>query len=272
MILLKKNNLPIGVFDSGLGGLTVVCELSRILPNESIIYFGDTGRVPYGVRSKETIIRYSSQDISFLKSLNVKTIVAACGTVSSVAAQTLDDLDVLTGVVRPTALAASRLTKNGKIGVIGTKATIKSRAYSRQLKIIDEKLSIFEKSCPLFVPLVENGVTSPEDPVVLEIVRRYLIDFKKHGIDTLILGCTHYPILKDAISKIMGKNINLIDSGRETALFVANTLEKSSLLANDSSKAKYSFFVSDEIESFKFEADKFLKWNVPYSLEKVNVQ
>jgi glutamate racemase len=269
---LKENNLPIGVFDSGLGGLTVVCELSKILPNEDIIYFGDTGRVPYGSRSKKIINKYSNQDISFLKSVGVKAVVAACGTVSSVAINSLREPKVLTGVVEPAVITASKLTKNFKIGVIGTSATIGSKTYSKYLKNANSNFVIFEKSCPLFVPLVENGLTSSKDPIVLEITRRYLIDFKNQGIDTLILGCTHYPILKNAISKIVGKDINLVDSGRETAIFVAKYLKNSKMLSNNNNGGKYSFFVSDEIESFKVEADKFLKWNAPYSLEKIDIE
>ncbi|MDR1467271.1 MAG: glutamate racemase [Oscillospiraceae bacterium] len=269
---MKENNLPIGVFDSGLGGLTVVCELSKILPNEDIIYFGDTGRVPYGSRSKKIINKYSNQDISFLKSVGVKAVVAACGTVSSVAINSLREPKVLTGVVEPAVITASKLTKNFKIGVIGTSATIGSKTYSKYLKNANSNFVIFEKSCPLFVPLVENGLTSSKDPIVLEITRRYLIDFKNQGIDTLILGCTHYPILKNAISKIVGKDINLVDSGRETAIFVAKYLKNSKMLSNNNNGGKYSFFVSDEIESFKVEADKFLKWNAPYSLEKIDIE
>ena len=186
----------IGVFDSGLGGLSAVKEFLRVLPQEKIIYFGDTGRVPYGTRSRDTIKKYAVQDTNFLLKNNVKMIVAACGTVSSVAGDLLrETLPVpYTGVVNPTAYTAVRVTRNGKIGVIGTAATVNSHSYKLRLQKLEPKLSVYEQACPLFVPLVENGVIDRCDIITMAVVARYLSPLKEKGIDTLILGCTHFPL------------------------------------------------------------------------------
>lgn len=217
---------PIGVFDSGLGGLTAVKELLHVLPHEDIVYFGDTGRVPYGNRSRETIIKYAEQDAGFLLSKGVKLLIAACGTVSSVASELGGRFRVpFTGVVAPTAAAAAAATKNGNIGVIGTTATIRSGSYKRALQKLSANIRVFQQDCPLFVPLVENNFLSPEDPVVTTIAARYLSWLKENGVDTIILGCTHYPMLKAAISKVMDNRVTLVDSGRETALYAARLLQ-----------------------------------------------
>ncbi|MDR3178556.1 MAG: glutamate racemase [Oscillospiraceae bacterium] len=267
----KNSNLPIGVFDSGLGGLTVVSKLTEVLPNEDIIYFGDTGRVPYGTRSKEIIIKYAKQDIAFLKSLGVKIIVVACGSVSSVALDYISLSDMLLAeVVKPTTLAAANATKNFKIGIIGTSATINSGSYSNELKKINKNFNVFEKACPLFVPLVENGITSKNDSVVLEIANRYLSFLKEVDVDTLILGCTHYQILEDVISFVLGKNVNLINSGKETAISTFKLLKESNMLNKSKNKGKYLFYVSDEVNSFKIEAEKFLGWKSGYSIKKTD--
>ena len=206
----------IGVFDSGLGGLTAVKEFLRVLPNEKIIYFGDTGRVPYGTRSRDAIRRYAFQDASFLLSHNVKMVVAACGTVSSVAGGELrEKLPVpYTGVVNPTAFTAVRVTKNRRVGIIGTAATVASHSYKLRLQKLDPGIEVFEQACPLFVPLVENGVIDRNDVVTQAVAARYLQPLKEQGVDTLILGCTHFPILRGAISDYMGEGVTLIDSGR----------------------------------------------------------
>ena len=182
----------IGVFDSGLGGLSAVKEFLHVLPNEKIIYFGDTGRVPYGNRSRETISKYALQDANFLLKHNVKTVVAACGTVSSVAGDMLEEkLSVpYTGVVNPTAFIADQKTKNGKIGIIGTAATISSHSYKLRLEKLNPKYKVYEQACPLFVPLVENGFICRDDQIVRLVIRRYLSELKETGVDTLILGCT----------------------------------------------------------------------------------
>ena len=192
---------PIGVFDSGMGGLTVVKEIRRLMPNESIIYFGDTGRVPYGNRGTDTIIKYVKQDINFLKSNDIKAIVVACGTASAVALPAINDSDVpIIGVVEPTAQYALDTTKNGKIGIIGTTATINSGMYQSLLSA-KNGITVYEKACPLFVPLAENGYSNSE--VARIVAKDYLWDLKEKGVYTLILGCTHYPLLKNAIKYIM---------------------------------------------------------------------
>ncbi len=266
------NKHPIGVFDSGLGGLSAVKELLRILPHEDIVYFGDTGRVPYGTRSRETIIKYAKQDTSFLLSRGVKMVIAACGTVSSVATELNYQLPLpFTGVVKPTCAAASCVTKNGKIGVIGTTATIKSGSYKRELTALDRELQVFEQDCPLFVPLVENGYISPDDPVVCLVIERYLSVLVNADIDTLILGCTHYPIISEAISKVIGKQITIIDSGRETALYAAKCLEQNGLLNDSQNKGNCSFYVSDSIDGFSQTAALFLGQNIDRKVSRVSI-
>lgn len=263
----------IGVFDSGLGGLTAVKELHQILPNENIVYFGDTGRVPYGNRSSETIMRYAIQDASFLLSKNVKMVIAACGTVSSVAKDLGEKLNVpFTGVVLPTANAAVKATKNGKIGVIGTTATIGSNSYKSAIEKTNPEIKVFQQDCPLFVPLVENGFLSKDDIVVYTIVERYLKTLKDNKIDTLILGCTHYPILKEVISSVMGKNVTLIDSGKETALYSAALLNEHSLLNHENQKGKCEFFVSDRVEGFSSIANLFLGSNIDRDVQRINIE
>lgn len=190
------DNRPIGVFDSGLGGLTAMRELIRTLPNESILYFGDTGRVPYGSRGREIIRKYAKQDMNFLIRHDVKAVLAACGTVSSVARDIGDALPVpYFDVLRPTARAAVEQTKNGKIGIIGTAATIASGSYRKEIERLAPKTEVFEQACPLFVPLVENAFVSPDDPIPRLTAERYLTPIREAGVDTLILGCTHYPII-----------------------------------------------------------------------------
>lgn len=266
------SELPIGVFDSGLGGLTSVKELIKVLPQENIIYFGDTARVPYGSRSKETIIKYAEEDAGFLLSKNVKMIIAACGTVSSTAVHLKDTLPVLfTGVVYPTAMAAAAATKNGKIGVIGTSATIKSSSYKKEILKKDKNIQVFQQECPLFVSLVENGFISEDDEIVQAVVKRYLADLKANDIDTLILGCTHFPIIAKAISNYLGKNVQLIDSGRETALYAAHLLDQDHLLNNSGTLGSHEYYVSDTVESFQHTAEIFLGQNVTHSVSRIDL-
>ncbi len=267
------NNKSIGVFDSGLGGLTAVKELLKVLPNENIIYFGDTGRVPYGSKSRQTILKYALQDIEFLKSLDVKMILAACGTVSSVIGESNINIDVpFTGVVAPTAAAAANATRNGKIGIIGTTATIKSGSYKHELLKINPKLKIFEQDCPLFVPLVENGFIQKDNKVTLIIAEKYLSELRSKKIDTLILGCTHYPIISDIISSVIGKDVKLIDSGREVAVFAANALSFSENLSNRKEEGKCTFYVSDTVDSFSKTATLFLQKNINQNVKMVDVE
>ena len=263
----------IGIFDSGLGGLTAVKELINILPNENIIYFGDTARVPYGTRSKKTIIRYAEQDADFLLSRGVKMIIAACGTVSSVAVNLKDELPVpFTGVVAPTAFAAANATKNGRIGVIGTSATVNSGSYRNELLRINKSLEVFQQDCPLFVSLVENSFISPDDDIVKLVVERYLDGLRREGIDTLILGCTHFPIISDAISNYLGGEVKLIDSGRETALYAAKLLEKNKLLNRSTERGSCRYYVSDTVEDFRKTAEIFLGKSVGREGSHINLE
>ncbi len=249
----------IGIFDSGLGGLTAVKELVKVLPNENIVYFGDTARVPYGNRSRKTIVKYAEQDASFLLSKGVKMIIAACGTVSSVATGLRDTLPVpFTGVVDPTAAAAVRATRNGRIGVIGTSATVNSQSYKNAILSKNKNIKIYQKDCPLFVSLVENSFISEDDPIVQLVVERYLEKLKEQNIDTLILGCTHFPIIANAIHNYLGKNVTLIDSGRETALYAADILKQKNLLNKDKAPGECIYYVSDTVDDFKRTAQIFL--------------
>ena len=243
---------PIGVFDSGLGGLTAVRELRRLLPHEDIVYFGDTGRVPYGTRGVDTIIRYAKQDIAFLLEQKVKFVMAACGTVSStLPADFSGALPVgFTGVVQCTAQAAAAATKTGRIGIIGTPATIASRSYEAALHQLRSDVQITAQSCPLFVPLVENGYFNADNEVTRLVAQDYLKPLQSAGVDTLILGCTHYPLIAPILAKVMGPDVALVDSGRETALRTAALLREADLLRNNEHTGTAHYFVSDSTESF----------------------
>lgn len=247
----------IGVFDSGVGGLTVVRELIRQLPCEDIIYFGDTARVPYGIKSKETVIRFSIEDTLFLLKQNVKLICVACNTVSSVALPVIKrHFKVpIVGVISPGVREAVYATQNKRIGVIGTRGTINSRTYENEIKQLDKKISVVAVSCPLFVPFVEEGWLKGE--VVLDVARKYLKPLKDASVDTVILGCTHYPLLKAVIKKVMGKNIILIDSAKQVAIEVKKILAAENLL-NNSRRGKHKFYVSDNPEWFSGLAKRFL--------------
>ena len=236
------DNRPIGVFDSGVGGLTTVRRMHEIMPNENIIFFGDTGRVPYGTRSAETITRYTRQDVSFLRTFDIKAIVVACNTVSAVALETVAaEIDVpMIGVVWPACRKALAVTKTGRIGVIGTPATVRSGVYERFLHRARPALEVFTQACPLFVPLVENGRVQRGDIVIETVVAEYLAALRAQDIDTLILGCTHYPLLREVISAYMGSHVHLIDSGAEAADHARQML----IPAEGRGKTKY--FVSDD--------------------------
>lgn len=249
------DNRPIGVFDSGLGGLTAVRRLHEAMPSESIIYFGDTGRVPYGTRSPETIIRYARQDVAFLRSFDLKAVVVACGTVSTVALDTLaaeSDIPVI-GVVWPACAQALRETRSGRVGVIGTAGSIRSGAYERMLLTARPELCVFTRACPLFVPLVENGRVQRGDVVIETVVREYLSDLKSEGIDTLILGCTHYPLLRGVISAYMGPSVALVDAGAAAADTVRTMLTPAGR-----GRGTTRYFVSDDPASFRQLAAFFL--------------
>ncbi len=265
---------PIGVFDSGVGGLTVVREIMRALPQESIVYFGDTARVPYGSKSKETVTRYSRQIIRFLNTQNVKAIVVACNTASAMA---LDEIEKeitipIIGVVKPGAKIASETTQNGKIGVIGTQAMIRSNIYPSYLEQIDPKVQVIGKPCPLFVPLVEEGLL--QDPVTDEIAMRYLSVLIDCNIDTLILGCTHYPLIKSTIARIMGENVKLVNPAYETARELKRLLEIENLLSDSRpglGNNQYQFFVSDDAEKFRNFANSILKYGI-LSAKTINIE
>ena len=254
------NNAAIGVFDSGMGGLTCVKELNRLMPNENIIYFGDTARIPYGTRSKDTILKYAEQDIAFMKKHNVKMIIAACGTVSSIVGinkHSAGDIP-FTGVLMPTVQAACSKTRNKKIGVIGTTATIKSGSYGKAIRTIRSDITVIGNSCPMFVPLVEHGFADRDNPVAKLVAQQYLEPLKKEGVDTLILGCTHYPILRDVIADYMGSNVTLISSGSEAAKYACAFLTGKDMLAERSENGVNTFYSSDSAEMFEENAHSFL--------------
>ncbi len=266
------DNRPIGVFDSGLGGLTAVKELEKALPEESIIYFGDTGRVPYGSRSREIIRSYARQDMAFLIKQDVKAVLTACGTVSSTSADIGAALPVpYFDVVAPTARAAARATGNGRVGVIGTNASIHSDAYRQALLRENYRLEIFSQPCPLFVPLVENAFITPQDEVTRLVAERYLGPVREAGVDTLILGCTHYPIIAPTIASVMGRGVTLIDSGREAALALAAALKERDLLCGGSPR-RARYFVTDDPEGFINVAELFLGHRVDGETERINIE
>lgn len=266
------NNAAIGVFDSGLGGLTAVKKLNALLPNEDIIYFGDTARIPYGTRSRDTILKYASQDIDFLKSYNVKLIIAACGTVSSVMGNTFSTLDMpFTGVLLPAVQAACGVTRTGRIGVIGTTATIKSGAYGRAIRTIRPDAFVVGNACPLFVPLVENGFCDRNNSVAIAVARQYLAPIIAEDIDTLILGCTHYPLLADIISDILGNSIRLISAGEEAATQCSAILSERELLSESTEKGNIRYFVSDSVDLFTENAKIYLGQNAKGDVAKVDI-
>lgn len=265
-------NSPIGIFDSGVGGLTVARELFSLLPSEDIIYFGDVGRTPYGGRSEDIIKQFTHQDISFLIEKKVKLIIAACNTSSAVAIEEVrDSYDIeIIGVIKPGATVAAGKTKNGKIGVIGTRATINSDAYAKTIKQIDSKLNVISHPCPLFVPLVEEDYLKTEATKI--IAREYLQVLKDAGVDTLVLGCTHYPLMKDIISEIMGDTVMLIDSGEETAKAAQQYLYSITAVKEfeEKSKGERKFFVSDVPDQFSKIARRFLGHDID-SIEQVDI-
>lgn len=270
MNFMNRSN-PIGFFDSGIGGLTVVKEALSLLPNENIVYFGDTARVPYGSKSNSTVIEYTLQAARFLMNKNIKMLVVACNTASSVALDELrKKIDVpVIGVIEPGAKMAIDESKTGRIGVIGTRATINNKAYSSQLKKLKRNVKVFEKACPLFVPLAEEGWL--DHKATYMIAKEYLEEFKEHDIDTLILGCTHYPILQNAIRKVVGSKIKLINSGTPTAYIIKNYLEGRGIRSQSVQIGQYEFYVSDVPTKFKTIAERFLGRKVD-NLTKVDLE
>ena len=267
-------NRPVGVFDSGVGGLTVAREIMRQLPNERIVYFGDTARVPYGTKSLETIIKFSRQIVRFLKTQQVKAIVVACNSASAYALEVLEqeaDIPII-GVIRSGARAAIDATKNGKIGVIATEATIGSGIYNRYIKENDANAAVLGKACPLFVPLVEEGLW--EDPVTDEIAKRYLTELIDVGIDTLILGCTHYPMIRSTIGRIMGPDVMLVNPAYETAHELKRLLQDTGLESGHRpglGTELYRFFVSDAADKFQKFANSILTYGI-LSAKVINIE
>lgn len=261
------NRLPIGVFDSGLGGLTVAREIMRNLPMEKIVYFGDTARVPYGSKSAQTIRRYSRQIVRFLKTQQIKAIVVACNTATALAMKDIreeaDGIPVI-GVIEPGARVACEATQNGKVGVIATRATIESHVYNNAIHAIRPDISVIGKACPLFVPLVEEGWI--HDKITDEIILRYLDDVLEHQIDTLILGCTHYPLLRTEIRRLIGDGVRLVNPAYETASSLKAMLAEQGLTnscpADAGEPYPYRFFVSDEAERFAGFANSVLPVDV----------
>lgn len=268
------DNRPIGVFDSGLGGLTAVKELTARMPEEDIIYFGDTGRVPYGTRSREIIIKYTRQDIAFLMTFDIKCIVIACGTVSTTALDAVaGDYDIpIIGVVESAASAAAGATKNGRIGIIGTEASIASRSYEKTTALYKPGAVCAAAACPLLVPLVENGRFRKGDAVAEAVVAEYLAPIKAEGVDTLIMGCTHYPLLRGIIADYMGGAVTLIDPGAKTAEFTADMLLKTGGRAENGRTGTQSFFVSDSVESFSKLGGIFLERAIEGSVQKTDIE
>lgn len=267
---VPDNNRPIGVFDSGIGGLTVLKEIMNILPQENTIYLGDTARVPYGIRSPETVIKYSFENTKFLFTRDIKLLVIACNTASSISLDAIKDnipIPVI-GVIEPGAKAAVRATRKKRVGIIGTDATITSNAYTNVIKALDERIKVFGLPCPLFVPLVEEGWT--DGNIATLVARRYLKDIKKRDIDILVLGCTHYPLLRTVISNVMGRNVRLIDSAVETSREIKKTLEAMTIMRKKKERPVRKFYVTDSPEKFLNIGERFLGKQIEH-IEKIAV-
>lgn len=268
-----KKTAPIGVFDSGVGGLTVAREIMRNLPNEDIVYFGDTARVPYGSKSKDNIIRYSRQIIHFLQTKGVKAIVIACNTASALALESVKgEFDIpIIGVIEPGARAALSVTQTKKIGVIGTEATVRSAMYEKIIGAADAEVTVVAKACPLFVPLVEEGFK--KHPVTEEIIDYYLNSYKESGIDALILGCTHYPLLRSKIREYVGEEIVLINPAYETAMDLKRLLQSYDMENPDveGDHGSYSFYVSDAADKFKQFANSILPYDIE-TTKQINIE
>lgn len=269
--LPQTDSRPIGVFDSGIGGLTVVKQLMSLLPGESIVYFGDTARIPYGSKSVEVVKRFALEDSFFLLEKNVKMIVVACNTASAIAVGFLKEVlpAPVTGVIRPGARAAARRSRRGKVGVIGTTATVRSGAYYRELLEINSRFQVISQACPLLVPLVEEGWI--EDDATYLIARRYLQPLIDNHVDALILGCTHYPLLKNVIQRILGEEVALIDSGVETAARVQEILAENHLIAPPDTPVEHQFYLSDLPYKFQEIGERFLERSLPH-VETVNFE
>lgn len=266
-----SSKAPIGVFDSGVGGLTVVKEIMNQIPGETIVYFGDTARLPYGSKSKETVITYTRQIIRFLTGKGVKAIVIACNTASAFALETVKaEIDIpVIGVVKPGAKVAAETTKNGRIGIIGTEGTVHSGIYNEFLSQTNPNVKVFGKACPLFVPLVEEGLL--DDPVTDEMAKRYIGELLQEDIDTLVLGCTHYPLLRKTIRKIVGDRVALVNPAYETAKTLKEVLLEQGIDNDMILKIDHKFYVSDGAEKFKRFANSILPCEV-VETKDVNIE
>jgi glutamate racemase len=265
------DNRPIGVFDSGLGGLTVLNEIMELSPTESVVYFGDSGRAPYGTKSKETVIKYTFQDINFLLNQDIKMIVIACNTASACSLQVVkNNYDIpIIEVVEPGAATAVRETRNKRIGIIGTSATINSGVYEKAVNKIDDSIEIFSRACPLFVPLVEEGWW--DNDIAHRIAEEYLATFRERGIDTLVLGCTHYPLLQDTISRVMGEKVKLVSSALEVAKVVKNITIENNICRDEMVKPVYRYYTSDSVGKFESLGSSILSRGIR-SAEKVDIE
>lgn len=266
------DNRPIGVFDSGIGGLTVVKEIMEQLPGESIVYIGDTARVPYGTKSKETVTKFTFQCIRFLLTKNIKAVVIACNTASAsslLEAKAHFEIPII-GVVEPGAKSAAANTRTKRVGVIGTEGTVNSKAYEKEINKIDANIKIYAKPCPLFVPIVEEGWYNSQ--VATIVAEEYLKELKEMNIDSLVMGCTHYPLLRETLSKVMGEGVSLINPARETAEEVKIVLRQKGLLREDlREKPYYRYFVSDNPVKFKKVGEDFLKKDIKY-IERIDIE
>ncbi|MDO4312093.1 MAG: glutamate racemase [Eubacteriales bacterium] len=273
MNIEELKRAPIGVFDSGVGGLTVAREIMRQLPDENIVYFGDTARLPYGSKSKESIIRFSRQIIRFLQTKNVKAIVIACNTATAMALETVQqEFDTpIIGVIVPGARAAVQETKNKKIGVIGTEGTIRSNMYTRVIREIEPEAEVLGKACPLFVPLVEEGFVKNYSAVTEEVIDIYLREMRESEVDTMILGCTHYPLLRSAIIKYMGDRVHIVNPAYEAAMDLKKILNERNMNHESGEYNKYEFYVSDAAEKFKQFANSVLPYDVKY-IHQINIE
>ena len=266
------DNRPVGVLDSGLGGLTAVRELFRLMPHESVVFFGDTARVPYGTRGVDTILRYTKQDIAFLETMDIKALVVACGTISTTAAALFSDYTLpIIGVVGPAAKAATNATKTGRIGLMGTEASIRSGSYETLLHTLNPSFTVTPVPCPLLVPLIENGRFLPGDCVTETVLHEYLVPIRKADVDTLILGCTHYPLLAPLLGKLLSPSVTLVDPGYETAHSCRELLVSLDRTADPAKQGRYAYYVSDSVEPFARFSAFFLQGEAAGDVKKVDI-
>lgn len=269
----KIDKKSIGVFDSGIGGLTAMKELMKIMPNEDVIYFGDTARVPYGSHTPETIRKFAKQDLNFLLSQNVKAVLIACGTVSSTAIEILrNETDIpIIGVINAAASKAVTVSKNKRVAVLATQATISSHAYRDAIQKQDEEFAVFEKACPLFVPLIENGYIERKNLVTRTVAEDYLKEIRLSEVDTVILGCTHYPLIKDIISDFL-PDAYIVEAGKEAAIHLETVLEKKLLTNEVTHKGSRRYVVSEITDSFRNTCETFLGEHIEETIEIVSLE